>query len=194
MSPTLSSQFLSPGVRPVLLPPNPWRQCLQTRWQLLEAVRAAGGVRAVCCSSLYAGENPPWQQMPRTGRRYLEQGSVAVGALTLDTDYTVLSFTVPHAVDGVMTQHYQMYTGAGFIEGSGVLRWRIRVNRAFLKDYGNTDTSFGNTTSPIAFNQGRIRLYSQDQVSYIVRATDLTVLDPTARIAVGILGYYYPQE
>jgi hypothetical protein len=192
----MNTPLSNPAVRNVLVRPNSWRECLNQYWSFLEAIRTAGGVRAICCSSNYAGENPPWIEQPRTGRRFQEPGSIIVGSMVEGTDYTVSSFEVPSGMDGVLKAHFQMFTGAGFTEGSGDIIWRIRINRAFVKDYSNTLTSYGNTTSPVPFNNGQIRLSSRDTVSYIAQlgAGALTRLDNTARIVVATLGYYYPQE
>lgn len=183
--------------RQILVPPNAWRECLSRHQDYLTAIQAAGGVRELCCPSQYSGSEPPWIQAPRTARRFQEQSSVVLGNLPAPgTDSAIITFEVPQGMDGVLSNHFQMYTGAGFIEGSGDIAWRIRINRTFLKDYSNMETSLGNNVSPIIFSRGGIRVSSQDEVSYIVNLgpNALVNLDFTARIAVSISGYYYPQE
>ena len=183
--------------RTVLLPPNQYRNCLDYQRGLLESYRVSGIFDALCCPSLYAGQDPPWITPPSRSRRFQEQGSVVLSSLPAPgTQYTVHSFVVPTGMAGVLSLHYQMYTGAGFTEGSGDLIWRIRINRAYLRDYSNMLTSLGNNVSPMPFNRGVVRLKSLDRVDYIVElGTDAPAhLDFTARIATGMMGYYYPQE
>lgn len=114
-------------------------------------------------------------------------------------DTTIFSFKVPIGYDGVLLGHFHVFTGGGFIEGSGDLAWRIAVNDPsprFLRDCGDMLVTIGR----IAFYQtipGGLQLRSGNVVSYIVNAPNTTGSLPapgTPSIIAGMHGYFYPRR
>jgi len=133
--------------------------------------------------------------MPPNGVTYKEVDSIAVGSLVVSTDTVVASFRVPQGYDSVITQIVNMYTGAGFVEGSGMLTWRIRINRPWQKNYGAIQTTLGSLQSPCMINRGSVRLMTHSLVQYYVNisAAGVAALDPAQRIVCGFFGWHYPQ-
>lgn len=188
-----SSTGADPGV---LVPPNPWTACLYREQDVWHQIIARGGLHAVCCP---AAANPygapPWIAMPPEGRRFQKFGNILVSAFAGENiDTEVFNFEVPTGYEGVIVSIIQQFVGNGFVEGSGDIHWRIRVNRRWVKDYGDTITSLGTTQSPCYIYRGGIRLYSKQLVSYFAMlGTGATGrLDPNGRIITATFGWFYP--
>jgi hypothetical protein len=178
----------------VLEQPNAFTECLYRDGALWGEIIARGGIEAVCCPAMSnAGVTPPWIAMPPEGRRFQQIGSIPTGVVE-NTDLLVLTFDVPLGYDGVIVSIVQMFTAAGFAEGSGDLNWRIRINRRWLKDFGNTTTTLGTVAAPCMIYRGGIRLRTKQVVSYFVNlGTGATGrLDPNGRIICACFGWFYP--
>ncbi len=112
------------------------------------------------------------------------------------TDVVVFSFYVPVAYDGIILGQYHTYAGAGvFVEGSGDIVWRVRVNGRYPKDMGNMLTTQGSpkTLSAVA---GGAFIHSHNFVEYLVSAPNTSGLLPLpgqGRILAGLHGYFYPR-
>jgi hypothetical protein len=113
---------------------------------------------------------------------------------------TLFTFQVPIGYDGIITGQSNGYIGAGFIEGSGDIVWRIVVNnfgtRRYLKDCGAILVSLGKVnlyqTIP-----GGMRIYSGNAVSVVVTAPNTSgALPPagTGQIFAGLHGYHWPRR
>jgi hypothetical protein len=102
---------------------------------------------------------------------------------------------VPTGYDGVIVSVINMFTGPGFVEGSGDLHYRIRINRRWLKDYGDIQTTLGTVASPCMIYRGGVKLRTHEVVQYWVQlgAGALGRLDPTGRIVCAFFGWFYPQ-
>ncbi len=112
------------------------------------------------------------------------------------TDVVIFSFYVPVAFDGIILGQYHAYSGAGvFVEGSGDIVWRVRVNGRYPKDMGNMLTTQGSpkTLSAVA---GGAFIHSHNFVEYLVSAPNTSGLLPLpgqGRILAGLHGYFYPR-
>ena len=132
--------------------------------------------------------------MPSEGRRYQQIGSILL-PIAEGADNLVTTFQVPTGYDGVIVSIVNMYTGAGFVEGSGDLHYRIQINRRWLKDYGDIQTTLGTVASPCMIYRGGVKLRTQEVVQYWVQlgAGALGRLDPTGRLVCAFFGWFYPQ-
>jgi len=175
--------------------PNPFTQCLYREQAMWDRIVSQGGLTRLCCPSMPGkGDPPPWVAMPGDGRRYQQIGSIVLPAVA-NTDTLVTTFAVPTGYDGVIVSIVNMFTGAGFVEGSGDLHYRIQINRRWLKDYGDIQTTMGTVASPCMIYRGGVKLRTQEVVRYWVSVTaaGLGVLDPTGRIVCAFFGWFYPQ-
>jgi hypothetical protein len=175
--------------------PNPFTQCLYRERDLWDHIVSQGGLTRLCCPSMPGkGDPPPWVAMPSEGRRYQQIGSILLPAVE-GTDFLVTTFQVPVGYDGVIVSIVNMFTGAGFVEGSGDIHYRIQINRRWLKDYGDIQTTMGTVASPCMIYRGGVRLRTQEVVRYWVNlgAGALGRLDPTGRIVCAFFGWFYPQ-
>jgi hypothetical protein len=177
------------------VPPNPYTECLYREQRMWSNIEARGGLYRLCCPSMPGkGDPPPWVAMPSQGRRYQQIGSILLPAVE-GVDNLVTTFSVPTGYDGVIVSIVGMFTGTGFVEGSGDLHYRIQINRRWLKDYGDIQTTMGTVASPCMIYRGGVRLRTQETVRYWVQvgAGGLGHLDPTGRIVCAFFGWFYPQ-
>lgn len=175
-------------------PPNPFTQCLYREQSLWSRIAMEGGLHKLCCPSTPTDQPPPWVAMPSAGRHFQEIGSIIL-PLAEGVDNLVTTVAVPTGYDGVIVSVMNMYTGGGFVEGSGDLHFRIQINRRWLKDYGDIRTTLGSVAAPYAIYRSGIRLRTHEVVRYWVNlgAGALGRLDPTGRIVCGFFGWFYPQ-
>ena len=121
------------------------------------------------------------------------QGTIQTPA-TIAGDVLVCSGRVPLGYDGLLTEIYQIYQGAGFQQGSGDIVWRIRRNQVWLKMLGNNPFSLGNPRNPVGLTEGEI-LYSGTQFFFYVNVPNLSGMIQIggSLISCGMRGFYWPR-
>jgi len=174
--------------------PNRYDQCTWREQAAWRQIMCAGGLKRLCCrvgTPMY--ESPPWIVMPPNGERFQVTETVALPAINTDT--VVVSYRVPLGWDGVINGLVDRVIGVGFIEGSGYVYWRIRSNLRFFKDYGAISTSLGDLTNPCTLYGGGYRIYSGQNISYLVNLTAAgqAAIDPNALILCSLSGWIYPR-
>lgn len=132
---------------------------------------------------------PPWVEPP-PGRVPIDVfGTVAmpvVGAQAL-----LLTFPIPEGYDGIINYYALSYTGAGFVNGSGDLAWRILADGRPIRNFSNITAQKGSEQFPRMISGG-IPIYS----GQIITVT----IDHVANVALGaavtasLLGYMYPRK
>jgi len=155
----------------------------------------AQGLNNVCCP---LGRKPyplkPWVVQPENGRRMRKIGSIAASTVTVGTLTPVLQFNTPIGYDGVIDTivcGLMAAGGTGFVEGSGVVVWRLAANQRFLEDMGNVLFSLGSLAIPIPTPGSGLRIYSGNQITFYVDITAGGVITPTATIVCGVFGWEY---
>ena len=141
-------------------------------------------------SSRYREDQPPWLVMPPNAVPFQKFNSIPLPAAN-GNDVAVLQFAVPQGYDGVISSLVQQYTGTGFVDGSGDLKWRIRIGDRWAEDMGNMITQLGSLQSPYQIYRSGIRLRDRDAVSYVVNHATGSSLTG-GRIVCGCFGWYYP--
>jgi hypothetical protein len=118
---------------------------------------------------------------------------VTPGATGLDT--TVLTLDVPHGWDGVIKSLSHNYTGGGFVDGSGLLIWRILRDGQAVKNFDSISVEFGRPAEPIELAGPGIPVYSGQCITYIVNHALLSGL-PVAgsSIICSFGGYFFPRK
>lgn len=168
-------------------------RCLRGDTGMWSTIQKLGGIHRVSISEMIRYDREPWLLMPQLGRRFHRRGSVV---LPLDDglDNLVLEWVVPVGYDGVINQLVSMFTGVGFIEGSGDIRWRLRLNEWWVRDYANVVTSLGDVQQPFTLAGGGIRVKANQRVRmYVNIAVGAGAwLDPLGRIVVSTAGWFYP--
>ncbi len=175
---------------PQMQRPNAAAKRLDREYDLFVRIAGSGGLQQICCPPSYLYEKPPYLVMPPEGRQYQEINSIALPANN-GTDTVVTTFKVPTGYDGVITSIVNMYTGAGFVEGSGNLTWRIMVGRRWGRNLGSIQTTLGSLTSPCPLFRGGIRVCSQQVCTYYVNHAVASAL-AGGRIVCAFFGWFYP--
>lgn len=167
-------------------------QCLNHHISMWRDIAFQGGLNTMCCPASMSGGEPPWIVMPPQGIRLQQVTGISLPGVE-GVETPVVSLTMPIGYDGVITLHLQLYTGTGFVEFSGDLHWRIRINQWYVKDYGNMETTLGSLQTPIPLNRGGIRLKALQKVVYSV-TLGAGALGNLAggRMIAGLFGWRYP--
>jgi len=109
-------------------------------------------------------------------------------------DQIVLTSRVPYGYDGLLAGIYNFYSGNGFLQGSGDILWRIKLNQHYLQDLGNIQFTLGSPVSPCPLTEGQILLSGQT-MRYIVNVPNLSGLIQVgaSQIVCGLVGFWWPR-
>jgi hypothetical protein len=131
--------------------------------------------------------------MPPNGERFQVTDTIALPVIGTDT--IVISYRVPLGWDGVINGIVNRVIGIGFTEGSGEVFWRLQSNLRYFRDYGAITTSLGDLTNPCTLYGGGYRVYSGQNIHYIVQLTAAgqAAIDPNALILCSLSGWTYPR-
>jgi hypothetical protein len=176
--------------------PNDQDICLSREWRLYNQIdpTALACARKPDCFSGEEGARS-WVEPPYGAVTFNPDKAISLPAPAA-TNVVVLSFRVPIAYDGILLAQYHVYRGQGtFIEASGDIIWRVRVNGRYLRDMGNMQLSIGSpqTLSPCP---GGLWLHSGDLVEYVVSAPNGSgslPLPGQGNILAGLHGWYWPR-
>jgi hypothetical protein len=176
--------------------PNDNDLCLSREWRLYNQIDPI----ALSCArkpDCFTGENAsrPWVEAPSGAVTFNPDKAIALPD-PATVDAVVLSFRVPIAYDGIILAQYHAYRGSGvFVEGSGDIIWRVRVNGRYLRDMGNMQVSIGSpqTLSPVP---GGLFVHSGNLVEYVVSAPNGSgnlPLPGQGFILSGLHGWFWPR-
>jgi hypothetical protein len=180
----------------IWLAPNEFNHCLDQEAQLWEQIIARGGLEMVCRTMRTKRYlRAPWTEMPPEGERLQKVGSIALPALE-NVDTPILDFTMPVGWDGVGTNIMMTITGAGFIEGSTDVIWRLKVGERWIPDFSNVIFQLNDLRNPHSLVGGYIRLLSLQRVQIFASLGTgaLGRLDPADRINAAVVGWQYPKR
>ena len=176
--------------------PDTANLCLERIAQVWGAVYEAGGPAPYCRvdNPMTCGEDPR-KYMPAAGKRFQKTGSLLNPGVE-GVDLQVLSFPVPDAWDGVLITITNQWDGAGFVDGSGDLIWRLMIDNQWLKDLDDVRITLGRLENPYELEGAGYYLQSHQQVRYFVRLGPgaLARLAPTGRITCACSGWFYPRS
>jgi hypothetical protein len=159
-------------------------------WRYIEEL---GGIERYVIGWNRAGrDTPPSVQMPVNGQRLDEVGSIALPANN-GVDTVVLRYRVPRGYRGVILSLVNDWTGTTFVDGSGDLTWRLQINQAWVKTYGNIRYQYGNLQNRYPLEGAYIQLVAGDVVTYYVNHAVASALTG-GFIITGIGGYIYPAD
>lgn len=167
-------------------PPTLADLCLMGRGEIMRAVNQ----QAVCDL-----DPPPWREMPEGAERFQQVGSIILPAVE-NVDNLVLRWTVPEGYDGIITTLSNFFNGAGFINGSGDLIWRLMFDNQWFKDTDAVDVAVGRPSAPLKLKGAGYRIYSHQTMRFFVSLGTgaLGRLDPAGRIVCALFGWIYPRQ
>jgi hypothetical protein len=140
----------------------------------------------------------PWIDPPSGFEAFYSPGIIATPAAN-GADTTALSFRVPTGYDGVIRRIANLYTGPGFVAGSGNLVWRILRNGQAIRNFDNMQFSLGTYSSTggsiLPAEMDGIRMFADDVITFIVNHAATSPL-PVAGTQIVVLlgGWIYPKS
>jgi hypothetical protein len=132
--------------------------------------------------------------IPPGARRFFYTNSIPVPTVASGNN-AVISFNAPVGYDGFILGHYHLYSGPGtFVEGSGDLVWRIRLNQIYARNLGNIQVTMGSPRTLMVV-EGGIWIGSDQSIQYQVEFFNLTglITPGVGNILCGLYGYFYPR-
>jgi hypothetical protein len=175
--------------------PNEWNRCLDAEARMWSEILKRGGLEMVCETMRKKRyQRPPWEIMPPEGERIQFAGTLPLPGD--GTENVIFTFRMEKGWDGVITIVSNTYEGAGFVDGSGDLTWRLQVGARFIPDMGNVLFQTSNMQNPAPLEGGYIRLLSQQQVTGFVHVggTASVRLTPPGRLNSVVVGWKYPRR
>jgi hypothetical protein len=140
---------------------------------------------------------PPYIQPPKNSVRWQPKNQIAmpVGPETA-TDILVFEERVPLGYDGILVSLTNIWGGTGFLEGSGDITWRVKLDRRFIPFFDSVVTTLGSLAVPFDVVGQGIPLLSGQLFQYYVNF----LVGSDARLNAGGLticaatGYIWPRE
>lgn len=176
--------------------PNPFDICLSREWRLYNSIdpRAMGCARKPDCFIDDKGLSPWVDASPGAITFNPDKAIPLPDPATIDA--IVLSFHVPIGYDGIILAQYNCYRGGGvFVEGSGDIVWRVRVNGRYLRDMGNIQFTLG-SPQQLSPCPGGLWVMSGNLVEYVVSAPNGSgslPLPGQGNILAGLHGWFFPR-
>jgi hypothetical protein len=142
---------------------------------------------------------PPYIQPPRNSVRW-QPGKdkplvIPVGPET-GTDILVFQERVPLGYDGLLIALTNVWNGTGFIEASGDITWRVKIDRRFIPFFDTILVTLGTLAVPYDVVGQGIPLLSNQLVQYFANFA----VGSDARLNAGGMticaatGYIWPRE
>lgn len=175
---------------PLLKPPNFYDCCLDQFRVFVESQLPKIQPSAHACELV---EMPGGYMMPAEGREWFEQVSIITPAINPAPGQLVLDFRCPVGYDGIIYGVTNLYLGAGFVQGSGDLIWRVQVGEGWARNMGEMLYSLGAVGQPFPLAD-QIQVRSSQRVRMFVQTVNASGLIQVgvARMVMGLQGWWYP--
>jgi hypothetical protein len=195
LPPTL--QRGNPLLRHMSFRSNAYDGALQRQAARWGYIRSHGGLKG-CCRLAELGapiyDEDPRLVMPSQGEPFQEMFSVPTADFVAGVDTVLGEFVVPNGYDGVLNRFVCNFTGNGFLDFSGFIFWRVKVNSRYARNLGNVQNTYGTfQTSFMVPGTDAFRLVSQQTVQLIA---NIPVGSPVSDgvVAAGAFGWFYPRR
>lgn len=176
---------------PLLKPPNYYDCCLDRFRVFVEANLGRLQPNAQSCEMV---EMPGGYMMPAEGREWYERVSIITPAINPAPGQVVLDFQCPTGYRGLLYGITNLYLGAGFVQGSGDLIWRLQIGNAWIRDMGEMLYMLGAVGQPFPLTDQyliapgqRVRMYVQ-----VVNASGAIQVG-VARMVMELQGWWMPE-
>ncbi len=139
---------------------------------------------------------PPHIQAPKNAIRWQPKDSLAIPAVPAGVDQAVLAERVPLGYDGVLIALTNIWNGTGFVEASGDITWRYKIDNRFVAFFEAVTTSLGSLTIPFDISGQGIPLLSGQlvQVFASFAAGSDARLNNDGKTVVAVTGNIWPRE
>jgi hypothetical protein len=142
---------------------------------------------------------PPYIQPPKNATRWQpgkDKPLVIPAGPETATDLLVWQEPVPLGYDGLLIALTNTWNGTGFVEGSGDITWRVKIDRRFIPFFGTIPITLGSLAVPYDIVGQGIPLLSGQFVKYFVNfavGSDARLNAGGATICAAT-GYIWPRE
>lgn len=139
---------------------------------------------------------PAYIQPPKNAVRWQPRGSLTIPVLPAGADQLVFSDRVPLGYDGLLVSLSNIWAGTGFVEGSGDLTWRVKIDRRFIPFFDAILTTLGTLSVPFDIVGQGIPLLSGQLVQYFgnFAAGSENRLNVGGKTLCACTGYIWPRE
>lgn len=207
-NPSSPAQLRAP-INPALLPPTLINPCRTPSYNpynpkaslaiAAETAKLQNAIeRCVFVDSKYPVA--PFLKQPREGREFQEMHSIPFSSLPspFDGSNTVIgSFRVPYGFDGVLNRIIcGFFNGSGFVDGSGDIVWRVRINSVYARNLGEILYQYGSLqNAPFIIPGYGIKLVSGQTVTFYVSVpASSPIAGANSRIMLSGFGWYWPRK
>ena len=140
---------------------------------------------------------PPYIQPPKNAVRWQPRGQLVlpVGPET-GTDLLVFQEQIPLGYDGLLIALTNTWNGTGFVEASGTITWRVKIDQRFIPYYDTILTTLGSLAVPFDIVGQGIPLLSHQLVQYFVNFAVGSdgILNGGGQTICAASGYIWPRE
>ena len=140
---------------------------------------------------------PPYIQPPKNAVRWQPRSQLVIPAgPETGLDILVFQELIPLGYDGILVALTNIWNGTGFIEASGDITWRVKIDQRFIPYYDTILTTLGSLAVPFDIVGQGISLLSNQLVQYFVNFA----VGSDARLNAGgqticaATGYIWPRE
>jgi hypothetical protein len=153
----------------------------------------------------YGGRRYPWIDPPPSAIQINRRGTIAAPANA--TQAVVTNFSVPQAMEAVITYVVCFFSGAGFNEGAapgaaGNITWVIDINNPLgassgypATDFSSITTQLGSLTNGFPWPvPGGIRLNERDIIRFKVETFAPVAQGAPNFVFCAFLGWYWPSR
>jgi hypothetical protein len=139
---------------------------------------------------------PPYIQPPKNSVRWQPRGDLVIPAVPAAADQLVFSERLPLGYDGILVALTNVWNGTGFIEASGDITWRVKIDRRWIPFFDTITTTLGTLAVPFDVVGQGIPLLSGQLVQYFVNFAVGTVgrLNAGGKTICAATGYIWPRE
>jgi hypothetical protein len=134
---------------------------------------------------------PPWVEMPADGMPFEDFGTLNITPADIGVEQLLLRKVMDNGYDGVIKKYSVNFGGGGFVDGSGTLLWRFKINGAVVNNYINIANERGSKETPKELTGG-LRLYSGQVFEiYVIHVSDVAI---TGLTTATIEGFQYDNQ
>jgi len=140
---------------------------------------------------------PPYIQPPKNAVRWQPRQALTLPAgPETGLDIPVIQERIPLGYDGILISLTNLWLGTGFVEASGDITWRVKLDRRFIPFYDTIVTTLGSLAVPFDVVGQGIPLYSGQLFQYFVNfavGSDGRLSGGSKTLCAGT-GYIWPRE
>jgi len=139
---------------------------------------------------------PPYIQPPKNAVRWQPRNSLVIPVAPAAVDQLVFEERVPLGYDGILVALTNVWNGTGFIEASGDITWRTKLDRRFIPFFDTITTTLGSLAVPFDVVGQGIPLLSGQLFQYYANfaAGSENRLNVGGMTICAATGYIWPRE